>query len=97
MKKSESISFDDKLIHIQQKHDVTATLKRAEMMRHAYEAGHRGNIPADWVPVGIVPGVMQRVWADEAGVRMDDVDAMTELLNKKLLDGEFRAFQIMGD
>jgi hypothetical protein len=96
MKLGERISFDDKLLHIQQRHDVSATLKRAEMMRHAHEQGHHGQIPKDWVPVGVVPAVMQRVWAQEAGVRMDDPEAMQELLKKKLMNGEFGKFRITG-
>lgn len=94
MKLNEKVSLDDKLLHVQQTHDVRATLKRAEMMRHAHEAGQTGGIPADWVPLGVVPGIMQRIWAEEAGVRMDDSEAMDEVLNKKLMSGEFAKFRV---
>lgn len=76
------------MLHITQKHDVAATLKRAELMRHAHEQGV-SNVPKDWVPLGIVPGVMLRDWADRAGVRMDDTHAMYELLERKLTGNEF--------
>lgn len=95
MKLSERINIDDTSAHILQTHDVTASLKLAEKMRHAREAGHTGSIPKDWVPVGVVPAVMARVWAQEAGVRMDDADAMNELLNKKLMDGDFGKFRVV--
>jgi len=93
MKTDERLSFDDKLVHIQQKHDVTATLKRAEMMRHAHEAGHMGALPKGSIPLGTVPAVMLREWANEAGVRMDDPKAMHELLTKKLMDSQFAGFR----
>ena len=94
MKLNERINLDDNTAHVMQTHDVTSTLKLAEKMRHAREAGHHGNIPKDWVPVGVVPAVMVRQWAQEAGVRMDDSDAMNELLNKKLMDGAFGKFRV---
>lgn len=94
MKVSEQYSAEDRMLYVAQKHDVTQVLKRAEMMRHAREAGVTGAIPADWVPVGVVPAVMQRVWANEAGVSMDDHEALEEVLTRKLLDGDFGKFRV---
>lgn len=93
MKLTEKYSFEDRMLHITQKHDVSAALKRAEMMRHAHEQGHQNALPPGSVPVGTVPAVMLRVWAQEAGVRMDDAPAMEELLTKKLNSGEFGKFR----
>jgi hypothetical protein len=94
MKISERTVAEDRLLHIVQKHDVSATLKRAEMMRQAQQAGVHGSIPADWIPVGVVPAVMQRVWATEAGVSMDDREAMEEVFKRKLMSGEFSKFRV---
>ena len=94
MKISERTVAEDRLLHIVQKHDVSATLKRAEMMRHAQQAGVHGSITADWIPVGVVPAVMQRVWANEAGVAMDDREAMEEVFERKLMIGEFSKFRV---
>ena len=94
MKKFERVDAEDKMLHISQKHDVTATLKRAELMRQAREAGVNGHIPDDWKPIGTVPGVLVRAWANEAGVKMDDTEAMRELINKKLMSGEFSKLRV---
>ena len=94
MKRAERLDIEDKLLHITQKHDVTATLKRAELMRQAQDAGVQGSIPADWKAIGTVPGVLVRAWANEAGVRMDDGDAMRDLINKKLMSGEFSKLRV---
>ena len=94
MKISERTVAEDRLLHIVQKHDVSATLKRAEMMRHAQHAGVHGSIPADWIPVVVVPAVMQRVWANEAGVAMDYREAMEEVFERKLMSGEFSKFRV---
>lgn len=94
MKRSERLDTEDKLLHISQKHDVTETLRRAELMRQARDAGVQGHIPADWKPIGTVPGVLVRAWANEAGVRMDDTEAMRDLINKKLMSGEFSKLRV---
>lgn len=94
MKLTEQTFAEDRLLHVVQRHDVSATLKRAELMRHAQQAGVHGSIPADWIPVGVVPAVMQRVWATEAGVSMDDREAMDEVFERKLMSGEFAKFRV---
>lgn len=94
MKQSERLDAEDRFLHVSQKHDVSATLKRAEMMRHARDAGVNGHIPADWKPIATVPGVLVRAWANEAGVRMDDADAMRDVINKKLMSGEFTKLRV---
>jgi hypothetical protein len=94
MKTSERFDYEDHQIHITQKHDVTQTLKRAQMMRDADAAGHTGAIPADWKPIGTVPAIMLRKWCDEAGVRMDDRRAVEEVINKKLMSNEFSKFRV---
>lgn len=96
MKTNERVTAEDHLLVVQQRHDVTNALKRAEMMRHAHEIGHSGAIPKDWEPIGVVPAIMKRLWAQEAGVRMDDAEAMEEVLMKRLLDGEFQKLQVKG-
>lgn len=94
MKIAERMTLDGGRLYVEQRHNLNASLAMAERMRHAHEAGHTGTIPKDWVPLGVVPGVLVRAWADEAGVRMDDSDAMNELLNRKLLSGEFSKFRV---
>lgn len=97
MKLSERLDIDDHMVHITQKHDVAATLKRAEMMRQARDAGHYGSIPKDWKPIATVPAVMVRDWVNQAGLQMHDTEAVQDLLEKKLASGEFSRFIIEKD
>lgn len=94
MRISEKVTAEDRLVYVEQKHDVTETLRMAELMRQARDAQIQQAIPSDWVPLGVIPGVMARDWANAAGVKMHDHEAMDELLKRKLLDGEFSKFRV---
>lgn len=94
MKISEKVTAENRLLYVEQKHDVAETLRMAALIRQAREANVRQAIQNDWIPLGVVPGVMARDWANEAGVRMDDHEAMQDVLKRKLLDGQFSKLRI---
>lgn len=89
MKIAERVTTDgDKLI-IQQTHDVAPAMERAAMLRQS-GLGVQGNSRL----VGTIPTALLETWAREAGVSVTDTEAVREIMNKKIMSGEFQKFRV---
>lgn len=89
MKISERVLDDDGKLIIHETHDVQSTLDRAAALRSAGIQGFSENRL-----VGSVPLVLLKEWAKEAGIKWDDREAMSDLLRRKLMDGEFSKLRV---
>lgn len=79
---------DGKLIH-QRTLDAQPNLDRVQLLKEA----PLNPIEDSWL-VGSVPLLLVTEWLKEAGVKWDDREAVQEVLQKKLLDGEFSKFRV---
>jgi hypothetical protein len=79
---------DGKLIH-QRTMDAQPNLDRVQLLKEA----PLNPIEDGWL-VGSVPLLLVTEWLKEAGVKWDDREAVQEVLQKKLLDGEFSKFRV---
>lgn len=89
MKINEAVTEDDGKIIVKETHDVQSALDRAAALRSAGINGFSENRL-----VGTVPLVLLKEWAKEAGVKWDDREAMSELLKRKMLSGEFSKLRV---
>lgn len=79
---------DDKLI-IHKQTDPTASLEAVKLAREAPTQP----ISDSW-HVGRIDKHVLELWVKEAGVRFDDREAVKEIIRKKLLDGDNKAFRV---
>lgn len=89
MKISERVTDDDGKLIIHETHDVQPVLDRAAALRSAGIQGFSDNRL-----VGTVPLVLLKEWAKEAGIKWDDREAMSDLLRRKLMSGEFSKLRV---
>lgn len=71
----------DKVVHVrsydfQQAIDETKVLAETEK-------------PDDWWHVGHIPMELMAIWIKEAGLKWEDTQAVSDLVRKKLLSGEY--------
>lgn len=81
---------DGKVIH-QRTFDPNQALKAARNLR---DAG--GDLVSDSKTIGVVPGWLWAQWLKEAGVKPSDHDAAREVLDRKLMSGEFANLRVWG-
>lgn len=79
--------LDDKLI-IKKTYDATPTL---DSLRQIKDAGLGLN--GEMRHVGRIPGALISKWLNEAGVSWEDTAARDEIVNRKLMSGEYSAFR----
>lgn len=83
MKIGEKIHHDGDKIIVQKTYDNTDVLNRVAAAKEL-----NGGVVGESRFVGSVPLHMLATWAKEAGIKWDD-PAMSEVLKRKLLSGEF--------
>ena len=86
---SENISFEHDHMVIKQRHDVSQALKDAQMARDAGVGMSGENRLISFLD----PAVLGQ-WLKEAGVSWSDTEAAKEVVQKKLISGEFAKFRV---
>jgi len=86
---SEKISFEHDHMVIKQRHDVSQALKDARMARDA-GIGMSGENRI----VGFLEPAIIGAWLKEAGVAWSDTQAAKEVVQKKIISGEFDKFRV---
>ena len=86
---SENISFEHDHMVIKQRHDVSQALKDARMARDA-GIGMSGENRI----VGFLQPAIIGAWLKEAGVAWSDTEAAKEVVQKKIISGEFDKFRV---
>jgi hypothetical protein len=86
---SEKISFEHDHMVIKQRHDVSQALKDARMARDA-GIGMSGENRI----VGFLQPAIIGAWLKEAGVAWSDTEAAKEVVQKKIISGEFDKFRV---
>jgi len=87
MKIAEKVETDGKTLAIKQTHSAQPVLDRARRLRESDQRGENRLVAS-------VPMEMVQVWLDEAGVTWDNTEARQEILQRKLLLGEFNKFRV---
>ena len=86
---SENISFEHDHMVIKQRHDVSQALKDARMARDA-GIGMSGENRI----IGFLEPAIIGAWLKEAGVAWSDTEAAKEVVQKKIISGEFDKFRV---
>lgn len=86
---SENISFEHDHMVIKQRHDVSQALKDAKMARDA-GIGMSGENRI----IGFLEPAIIGAWLKEAGVAWSDTEAAKEVVQKKIISGEFDKFRV---
>jgi hypothetical protein len=89
MKIAEKVAVDDGKLLIQQTHDLNPAMERAAMLRQS-GAGVLGEKRL----VGTIPFALIETWAKEAGVDIQDREAVREIMHRKIMSGEFQKFRV---
>lgn len=89
MKISERITADGTRLTVRQTHDWNPVLDQARMLRDAGK-GVRGESRL----VARIPRKLMVEWAKEAGVSLDDHDAMQDVMARKLNDPAYSQFRV---
>ena len=88
MKKiAQKVETDGQTLQINQTHSAQPALDRARRLRETDQRGENRLVAS-------VPMEMVQVWLDEAGVTWDNTEARQEILQRKLLSGEFSKFRV---
>ena len=88
-KVSENISFEHDHMVIKQRHDVSQALKDA---RRARDAGI--GMSGENRIIGFLEPAIIGAWLKEAGVAWSDTEAAKEVVQKKIISGEFDKFRV---
>ena len=86
---SETISFEHDNMVIKQRHDVSQALKDAQTAKGA-GIGMSGENRL----VGFLDPAVLGAWLKEAGVSWSDTEAAKEVLNRKMMSGDFAKFRV---
>lgn len=84
---SERVSVDGDRLIVQRTHMID--VDRAARLREAPQQP----LSDSW-HVGSIPVPVVAMWLKEAGVKWDDTKAVEEVLNRKLMDGDFAKFRV---
>lgn len=86
---SEKAEYDDTshTLRLIQKHDAQPVLDSVKLLR-------QGDVGKDSRHVGRVPFHIIEMWLQEAGVSFDDREAVQQVMDRKLMSGEFNAFRV---
>lgn len=88
MKISEQfIDGEGDTFHVKKTYDFDPALK------HVRQARDRGHKLGEMYHIGSVPKGLWEIWAKEAGVSPSDNAAMSEIVKRKLLSGEYSALR----
>jgi len=85
----ETISFEHDHMVIKQRHDVGQALKDAQSARDA-GVGMSGENRL----VGFLDPAILGAWLKEAGVLLSDTEAAKEVVQRKMISGEFAKFRV---
>jgi hypothetical protein len=88
---SERVEVDGNKMTIIRTEDVQPVLDRAAALRSMGVTGFSEN----W-HIGSVPTIIFEQWLKEAGLRMSDTKAVKDMLERKLMDGDFAKFRVHG-
>jgi hypothetical protein len=80
----------DRVIH-KQTFDDTAEMDRIDQIKKTHGVNEFGS---DYKLVGSIPAHLIPLWCKEAGVDMSDAHAVSEVMKKKLMSGEFDKLRI---
>ena len=86
---SEKIDFEHDHMVIKQRHDVSQSLRDAQVAKDA-GIGMSGENRL----VGFVDGAVLCAWLKEAGVAWSDTEAAKEVVKKKMMSGEFSKLRV---
>jgi|TARA_B110000908_G_scaffold157579_1_gene197841 hypothetical protein len=89
VKISQNISFEHDHMVIKQRHDVSQALKDARMARDAGIGMSGENRLA-----GFLEPAVLGAWLKEAGVAWSDTEAAKEVVQRKMISGEFAKFRV---
>lgn len=91
MKLAETITTDESegLVLLKQTHDLQPVLDEAKLLR---DAGKERM--GDSRLVGVIDPHQWECWAREAGIRLDDHEAMKDVVRRKLMSGEFSRLRV---
>lgn len=89
MKISEKVTFEHDLMVVTEAHDFNPALHRARQLR---DAGKQAI--GEKRLIGSVPMKMVELWAKQAGVALNDTDAMQEVMRRNLLSNEHAALRV---
>ena len=86
---SEKIDFEHDHMVIKQRHDVSQSLRDAQVAKDA-GIGMSGENRL----VGFVDGAVLGAWLKEAGVAWSDTEAAKEVVKKKMMSGEVSKLRV---
>ena len=86
---SEKIDFEHDHMVIKQRHDVSQSLRDAQVAKDA-GIGMSGENRL----VGFVDGAVLGAWHKEAGVAWSDTEAAKEVVKRKMMSGEFSKLRV---
>lgn len=89
MKLSETMTFEDGKVIVQQTHDFTPIAEKSKAMQSA-GLGRMG----ESMLVANIPMKMWAEWAKKHGVRVDDQGAMKEVVHKELMNPDNASFRV---
>lgn len=89
MKLSETMTFEDGKVIVQQTHDFTPIAEKSKAMQSA-GLGRMG----ESMLVANIPMKMWAEWAKKHGVRVDDHGAMKEVVHKELMNPDNASFRV---
>lgn len=89
MKLREEYGTQDGLHFKRTTHDATDAIESARSLREL-NSGAMG----DYAHIGRIPTAMIYEWARQAGVDVNDAEAVREVMTAKLQDGEFAKFRV---
>lgn len=82
---------DDNLI-LHRQENLAPALERIQRTKDM--RAESNTFAEDMRPIGSVPTIVVEDWIKEAGLRMDDREAVGDLIKRKLMSGEFAKFRI---
>ena len=86
---AETVSFEHDHMVIKQRHDVSQSLRDAQVAKDA-GIGMSGENRL----VGFVDGAVLGAWLKEAGVAWSDTEAAKEVVKRKMMSGEFSKLRV---
>ena len=86
----ETYKFEDDKIIIKKTHDATQMLKDAQYSREVSP----NKLGSDYKIAGHVDIALVAIWLKEAGVAWTDTQAVKDVINRKLMSGEFSKLRV---
>ncbi len=75
-------------------HDYNPLLEKAEQVRHLAEINPDNLVKGENRLVGLIDMSMVNEWIKEAGIQWSDRQAVSEVIKKKMMSGEFDKLRV---